>query len=143
MRLLYKFLLGAIIFNSMLVLFSVFFIGSPASEGAINVSSDATYAGYKLSGDAATFAGSSIIIAGVTISVGAALAWLMKSPVPIGVAIFSSVMVLFTAPAAIIYQIGGTQNYIVVGIIEIIAICIGILAFIAVAEMFTQQGGGE
>lgn len=144
MRFLYKILLGAIIFNSMLVLFSAYFISSPVSETAINVSSDSAYEDYDLSsGNVATMTGLSLTVAGITFTFGAIMSWWIKSPVPIGVGVFSSILALFAAPAAIIWTIDPTNNYIVSGIIGTLGIGIAILAAIAVAEMFTQQGGAD
>lgn len=141
MKLLYKLLLGALIFNSMLVLFSAFFISSPISEGAINVSSDPTYAEYKLSENSiVSMSGLSVSVMGISFALGAIASWLMKSPIPIGVGLFGSIIALFAGPAAIIYQLDPTHNYIVAGLIGTIGVGIGILAAIAVIGMFTQQG---
>ena len=141
MKFLYKLLLGALIFNSMLVLFSAFFLSSPISEGAINVSSDPAYEGYKITGSSiSTMATESIVVMGFSFGLGGLAAWLTKSTIPIGVGLFGGIVALYGGAAAIIYNLDPTHNYIVAGIIVTISICIGLLTAIAIVGMFSQQG---
>jgi len=132
----------------MLCLFAVFFsqTASPpaiSEDQAINVSTDPTYGSYTITGDIAVLRDSEIVLLGVGITLGLSFlaSWAIKSPIPIGVGLFISIIALFTAPAAIIYQLDPTHNWIVSGIITVISIIIGILAALSIVEMFTQQQG--
>ena len=130
-----------LIFNSMLLLFSGFFTpyGSDASEGAVNVTADENYTVYNVKNAIVDWGLTEFSVMGVSVLIGVAAAWLMKSPAPIAAALFGGLMInLYLAPMKVIFNL--TQNWIIVGFLSIITIIMGILAAIALMNIFA--GGG-
>ena len=141
MRFIWKITLGLILLNSMLVLFSSFFAATTGTD-AINITSDATFVGYKVSGSFAAMLESSVLVMGVAFGIGILGAWAVKSTVPIGVGLFAGFLVaLYIGPATVLYNLDPTNNWIISGIISILGIIIGILAALSVTEMFAGQTG--
>lgn len=146
MKFLYKIILGLLLFNSILLLFSGFFTTDTSQYDAINVSEESNYTGYKITGGFFSFDG-----AGVTLGIGAFTipflfgllsGWLLKSPVPIGAGLFSGLIAgFYVGTATILYNL--TTNVIINSMIGLIGIGIGILAFIAIIEMFSGTGGAN
>lgn len=148
MRFIYKILIGLILFNSMLV----FLAGTFAIQGtvphessyAINVSSNETFSSYSIAGEIFSLDGVILTIIGVTVTVGAFLSWAIKSPVPIGAAIFSSIIsTLYYNGAKVIENLIPQGNWILFGIITVVGIIIGILAAFTIIEMFAGQAGAD
>lgn len=146
MKFLYKIVLGLMLFNSILLLFSGFFPTDTDQYDAINITGDSDYQDYKITGGFFSFGLDSITLGAgafaVFFSFGLLASWAMKSPVPIGAGLFSGLIAgLYVGPAVVIYNL--TDNIIVTGIIGIISIAIGVLAFIAIIEMFSGTGGAN
>jgi len=145
MRFLYKVLIGLIIFNGVLILFSDFFPYSGEGEQAYDVlkeGEEGFESEYKL--DEGLFGGV------LTDAVGVA-GTVLASAVIIG--ILSHQVTLFVGVGAFIAVVSGLwvttngvltklANYpIVNGLVTIITIVIGILAVLTVVEIFTAQRG--
>lgn len=151
MRFIYKIMIGLIIFNSLLVLFSAINIGgrplfplSTLGEDAINITGNETYTGYKVTGGIFSWDTLTITVMGISVALGLFTGWILKSPVPVGAALFSGFIVaLFIAPASMIYNLDPTHNWVVSSIISLIAIIIGILASLTIVETFMQQRGAD
>ena len=132
MRFIYKLLLGLVLFNSFLALFAGFFsIGGTnpvESESAINVTSDIDYTSYEITGDFFSWDTATIAVMGTSIALGLFASWVMKSPVPIGAALFSGIVSsLYLQSASVISNITPSDNWIITSIIGLVGICIGIL----------------
>lgn len=149
MRFIYKVLIGLIVFNSMLVFLAGFFsinnVNPPESSSAINVTSDTTYTGYKIAGEILSIDLTTVSIMGVSITIGAIASILMKSPVPVGASLFSGFLALLYVKSAIVIDtiVGAQNNWILTGIISLVAILIGILATFTIVEMFAGQVGAD
>ena len=154
MRVVYKIVLGLLLFNAFLTLFAPIFntaASTSYSENAVNYSStDMTNytitnvssmiglifneANYGALGTA------SVIIAAAVIA-----AFATKSYVLIGVGLFVSIVIgLYVKMSSIIANIGNqTNNIYVTGIIVIVGIAIGVLIVFNVVDMFAPASARE
>jgi len=114
-----------------------------AGADAKNVSNDANFSAYKLSGDPLSITGTSITIFGISIAIGLVVSWAIKSPVPIGAALFTGIVAaLYVQSNTIIKGVIPSNIYwIITGIIDIVFICIGIIVMFTVIEIFSGQMG--
>jgi len=154
MRMLYKIVLGLLLFNAFLTLFSPMFsaaVDTGISENAIDYeSSEMTIYTITDAGDildmifaeenAGALAG--MVIIG-TIAVAAAI--FMKQYIIIGVGLFVSIVVgMYVKMSAVIANIGSaTNNVYVSGIITIIGIAIGVFIVFVVIDMFAPGSARE
>jgi len=160
MRFIYKILVGLIIFNSMLVMFGMFFkIGDTMPLGetdAQNITGDAeietgaTYAErFTLTNILFNWDTGSVTILTIGIGLTTLFGWALKSPVPIGAGLFSTfIALLYYKSAAIITTFAeasgdDTSIYIITGMITLIGIIIAILAAFTITEMFAGQTGAD
>jgi len=146
MKFLYKVILGLLLFNSILLLFSGFFPTDTSQYNAINITEDADYNEYKITGDIFKLDSYGIYLGvGSVISftlIGVIAAYAFRSPVPVGAGLFSSlVSSLWISTSSVLSSLNLTSNPIISGMISLIGICIGVLCFIAIIEMFSGTGG--
>ena len=144
MKFIYKVLIGLLIFNTVLVLFSGFFY-TTLEINPENVANDSTYADYKLGGDIFLISGIGFKVIGIT--AGAAIIGLLisiplKSPVIFGAFLFSGLLAaLYITPATLLYQLNPTGNWIIAAFISLSGVIIGVIAGMYIIEMFSGQGG--
>ena len=104
MRFIYKILLGLLIFNSMLVFLGGFFtiqgVEPPEKGSAINVTSDPDYSSYNIAGEVFAIDDVLVGILGASVILGGLSAWALKSPIPIGAALFSGFLALLYVRSA-------------------------------------------
>ena len=147
MKFIYKITLGFLLFNSILLLFSGFFPTDSEQFNADNITSDAAYDEYKITGEIFSFSALSVSlgVGGIIgFSFGAIVSWFIKSPVPIGAGLFSGFLAgLYVGSISILDSLNVVNNTIITNLIILISIGIGILAFIAIIEMFTGTGGAN
>lgn len=149
MRFIYKMLLGMIIFTGMLVYledtFSIQGIPPQAGSNAQNVSDDANYTDYKISGNPLSITGSSITIIGIFVSIGFLISFAIKSPIPIGAMLVAGVVanLYYQSNTIVKSVIPGDMYWVIVGIIDIVLICIAIILAFTVAEIFSGQAGAD
>lgn len=155
MRFIYKILIGLLIFNSMLVFLSGFFtiqgVEPPESSGAINISGEGeveegvTYTEkFSITGEVFKMGTLDILVLGVPAAIGLLVSIGLKSPVPLGAALFSGfLMLLYVKSATVINNVAPQGNWIISGIIGLIGICIGILAAFTIIEYFAGQTGAD
>lgn len=126
--------------------FTINNLSPTGSSDAINVSSSGEYEQYNLSSAGSIFSlnSTTMTIMGVAVAVGIILAWVMKSPIPLGAAIFAGfVGSLYTSAASVIYSIIPSGNWIIAGIIGLLGICIAVLVGFTIIEYFAQQTGAD
>ena len=143
MRTVYVATLFVFIFNSMLVLFGFFFSNSLPVE-AVNITANETAKGYALTGGIDFITGENSILLGISavgIGLGGIGSWLTKSTIPIGIGVFGAVIGIFHTFGMVIYNIDPTHNWMILAIIDLLAICLGLLVAYDVVEMLTQQRG--
>ena len=113
-------------------------------SGAINITSDPDYTGYKITGEVLSIGLSEVSIIGISVGLGFLASWAIKSPVPIGAGLFSGILAaLYIRSATVINNITPQGNWVISGIIGIIGICIGILAAFTIIEYFAGQTGAD
>lgn len=143
MRTVYVATLFLLIFNSILVLFSIFFT-TAVPTSAINVTANATAQGYMLTSNINFYDGANLSILGLSVgavAIGLLASWATKSTIPIGIAAFGVVVGIFHTFTIVIYNLDPTHNYLIVSILYLLEICLGILVGYDVVEMLTQQRG--
>jgi len=148
MKFIYKITLGLLLFNSILLLFSGFFPTDTSQYNAINITEDADYNEYKITGDIFSLDTSGVYLGvGSVISftlIGVIAAWAFKSPVPVGAGLFSGFLTsLYVSSSSVLTGLNLTSNPIISGVISLVGIGIGVLAFISIIEMFSGTGGAN
>ena len=134
----------------MLVFLGGFFtiqgVEPPEKGSAINVTSDPDYSSYNIAGEVFAIDDVLVGILGASVILGGLSAWALKSPIPIGAALFSGFLaLLYVRSATIINDITpeGQVGWIIPAIIGLIGICIGILAAFTIIEYLAQQTGAD
>lgn len=148
MRFINVVLLGFIIFNGMLFVSSYFITGG-AEAGAVNVTTDETYADYSDFGDPGNlfsifFSPTGIALTVIGTVTGLALSFLTKSVIPLGVGaflgIFSAIIVNIYG---VIYSITAPYGWVLNALFAIIMICIGIIVLFNVTDALMSQQGSN
>ena len=147
MRFVYKILIGLLIFNSMLLLFAPFFPveTTTISESATNITSDSEFTSYQNIGSAGMIG--NMILTGGGVFAGAIVLGLLTQQLGLFIgagsfiALISGLWVGASGVIVPILQIA--DNWIVMAMYSLITVIIGIVAVIAVVEMFTAQQGGD
>ena len=147
MRFIYKLLIGLLIFNSMLLLFAPFFpVGTTTlSESATNITSDSEFTSYQNIGSANMIG--NMIITGGGVFAGAIVLGLLTQQLGLFIGAGSFIALIAAlwrgASGVIVPILQIANNWIVMAMYSLITIIIGIVAVIAVVEMFTAQQGGD
>jgi hypothetical protein len=146
MRFIYKLLIGLILFNAMLVIFSGFFPASNQASFAKNVTTDPAYASYSGNIDTSTFT-NMMLRAGVSagaVFTGALIIGLFTSSLPLwlGIGIIVSIFVgLWNASWTVVL---GITNYPIVNdLVTVMSIIICLLVLLSIAEVLTAQRGAD
>jgi hypothetical protein len=117
------------------------------SSSAINITSSSDYTDYKITGGIMSIDGTSVIaILGVSVSIGIFVSWIMKSPVPVGAALFSGfIAALYIGVWSAINNLvqASWSSWIITGIVSMVAILIGLICGFTIIEMFAGQAGAE
>lgn len=147
MRFIYKLLIGLLIFNSMLLLFAPFF-PAPAttpSESAVNITSDSDFTSYQNIGSANMIG--NMILTGGGVFAGAIVLGLLTRQLGLFIGAGSFIALIsglwVGASGVIVPILQMANNWIILAMYSLINIIIGIIAVIAVVEMFTGQQGGD
>jgi len=158
MRFVYKWLLGLIIFNSVLVMFAGFFtigdISPIGADDALNMTSDAvfqdpdtgewfTYAETFELSDLFSADEGTVTILGIGLGLTVLFGWALKSPIPIGAGLFGTFIAILAYNTSAVFNSIAPDNWIVNGLIALIGIVIGILGALAIVEMFAGQTGAD
>jgi hypothetical protein len=120
----------------------------PVETGsATNITGDSNYTGYKITGGSNfLFDATTISIFGISVGIGLLTSWAIKSPVPIGASLFGGFLVaLFVGGWSIVNNLtqGSWSNWIITGIVSLIAIIIGIISAWTIIEIFAGQAGAD
>ena len=147
MRFIYKLLIGLIIFNSMLLLFAGFFPveTTTISESATNITSDSDFTSYQNIGSASTIG--NMILTGGGVFAGAVVLGILTQQLSIFIGAGSFIGLITAlwvgASGVIVPILQMADNWIVLAMYSLITVIIGIVAVIAVVEMFAGQQGGD
>ena len=142
MRMIYKILMGMILFNSMLIMFSPFFPSTGLEEKASDTST--TYAEYEPTNPATLlgliFSANAVAAMGVIGGISIIATLVSKSLVPLGVGAFAAIVTGMYIGASNIF-LNLTDSPTVNGLVTIIGIMIGILTVFTAAEAVMGQQG--
>ena len=145
MRIIYKVLLGLIIFNVMLVVFANFF---PGEETVTGTDTTTTLAGYK-NFSTASMISNAILTGGGVFAAVVVGSFLLKGSIPTGqfigagsiIALIAGLWAVTSAPIlSIVNSYGGAYGMI---FYDVLVICIGIITVFGIAEIFTGRGDVE
>jgi len=153
MRTIYKIVLGLLLFNGFLALFSPIFneavSTSAIDEGAINIT-DTNMTKYELKKPTdimgIIFTGGMGVWAGAAVAVVAlGFALVTKNYIFIGVGLFVSIIVgLYVNMSVVLTTVGNVaDNIYVSGIITLVGIAIGLLVVFSVIDMFAPGAARE
>ena len=145
MRFIYKMLLGLILFNACLFLFSNFF--TDTTPYGMNVADELSEK-YSMTGgeDFFSTAVGQTVLVGIGVFAGAFALGIVSRQVGLflGIGLFASIISGLWAytQGTITKLIPGTSEYIIIhGLIDVITIAIGIIVVFTIAEFFVAQRG--
>lgn len=139
MRAMFKIILFLIIFNACLVMFSVYFATDTQGTLYNNAAADSDDGLLNLGIHPTTWG-----IVGVGVLVSAGFALFGKSPVYIGVSIFSTFFLsMWNQTSQIIYELDTTNNATIAAVVALIGVVIVVLTAFTVIDMFSGQGAME
>lgn len=143
MRFIYIILLGLIIFNGTLILFSPLFPDAVEDSAAVDVFDDDGVGGYGNIGTnlfKSMFSVSNMLVVSGIFGIGVLLSLVSRNPtIGVGIGLFAAVIGgLWNATSRVIF--GLTDYPIVSGISTLLTIVIGVILVFTVLEMLTGQG---